>query len=45
MKEVTNRASKLVKNCADYGSIAVIIDADGMVRRDDFGPRKIDALI
>ena len=37
MKEVTHRALKLAEIGADYGSISVIIDADGMVRRDDFG--------
>ena len=36
-KEVTHRALKLVENWVDYGLIAVIIDADGMVRIDGFG--------
>ena len=37
MKEATHRALKLVENWVDYGLIAVIIDADGMVRIDGFG--------
>ena len=37
MKEATHRVLKLVENWADEGSIAGIIDSDGMVRRDDFG--------
>ena len=36
MKEATHRALKLVENWEDEGSIAGIIDADGMVIKDDF---------
>ena len=37
MKAAINRALKLVENWGDEGSIAGIIDADRMIRRDDFG--------
>ena len=37
MKEVTHRVLKLVENWEDEGSIAGIIDTDGIGRRDDFG--------
>ena len=37
MKEATHRAFKLVENWVDEGSIEGIIDADGIVRRNDFG--------
>ena len=37
MKEVTHRVLKLIENWADEGSIAGIIDMNGMVRREDFG--------
>ena len=37
MKETTHRVLELVENWADKGSISGIFDADGMVRRNNFG--------
>ena len=42
MKEATHRVLKLVENWAFEGSIAGIIDTDGIVRTDDFGDLEMD---
>ena len=42
MKEVTHRVLKLVENLADEGSIAGIIDTDGMTRRYILETLKMD---
>ena len=40
MKEGIHRALKLIENLADEYSIAVVIDTNRMIIRDDFGEIK-----
>ena len=40
MKEAKHRVLKLLENWVDDWSIVVIIDVDGMVRKEDYGELK-----